>query len=65
MIHPVPATTAPEEGGGSLVELDLIERSLVQNTTEARERSGSEVDCLTLDWGLRVRASPASLRCGP
>ena len=49
MIHPVPATTAPEEGCGSLVELDLIERSLVQNTTEARERSGSVVDCLTLD----------------
>ena len=23
------------------------------------------VECLTLDWGPRVRASPASLRCGP
>ena len=30
-----------------------------------RERSGSMVECLTRDRGARVRASPASLRCGP
>ena len=30
--------------------------------TVYRERSGSVVECLTQD---RVRASPASLRCGP
>ena len=30
-----------------------------------RERSGSVVECLTRDEGPRVRASPASLRCGP
>ena len=30
-----------------------------------RERSGSVVECLTRDQGPRVRASPASLRCGP
>ena len=30
-----------------------------------RERSGSVVECLTRDREPRVRASPASLRCGP
>ena len=30
-----------------------------------RERSGSVVECLTRDRGPWVRASPASLRCGP
>ena len=30
-----------------------------------RERSGSVVECLTRDQGLRVRASPASLHSGP
>ena len=29
------------------------------------ERSGSVVECLTRDERPRVRASPASLRCGP
>ena len=29
------------------------------------ERSDSVVECLTRDRGPRVRASPASLRCGP
>ena len=30
-----------------------------------RERSGSVVECLTRDRRAEVRASPASLRCGP
>ena len=30
-----------------------------------RERSGSVVECLTQDRRARVRASTASLRCGP
>ena len=30
-----------------------------------RERRGSVVECLTQAEGPRVRASPASLRCGP
>ena len=30
-----------------------------------RDRSGSVVECLTRDRGARVRASTASLRCGP
>ena len=29
------------------------------------ERSGSVVECLTRDRGVRVQASPVSLRCGP
>ena len=33
--------------------------------TYFRERSGSVVECLTWDQRQRVRASPASLRCGP
>ena len=40
------------------------------NSKVGRERSGSVVECLTQDRdfeteGPRVRASPASLRCGP
>ena len=33
--------------------------------SETRERSGSVVECLTLDERQGIRASPASLRCGP
>ena len=34
-------------------------------TWPVRERSGSVVECWTRTEGPRVRASPASLRCGP
>ena len=39
----------------------------IQNFINRRtgECSASVVECLTRDEGPRVRASPASLRCGP
>ena len=34
-------------------------------TFQARERSGSVVECLIRDWGPWVRAPSASMRCVP
>ena len=40
----------------------IIDKNIIPDN---RERSGSVVQCLTRDLGPWVRASPASLRCGP
>ena len=57
------ATALSLPTGGAVDWFDLVALRKRNNKQQRRECSGSVVGCLT--EGPRVRASPASLRCGP